>query len=82
MGKGVGVKVASIGQAIMQATRPRVLFARLQIVLAVQLHHISTTVCIARYSFIQLSELWQRGVIEGSKRPQWDLKVRSDHSGI
>ena len=33
--------------------------------------HISTTVCIARYSFIQLSELWQRGVIKlakGSKR--------------
>ena len=24
--------------------------------------HISTTVCIARYSFIHLSELWQRGV--------------------
>ena len=41
--------------------------------------HISTTVCIARYSFIQLSELWQRGVIKlakGSKRPQWDLRVR------
>ena len=39
--------------------------------------HISTTVCIARYSFIQLSELWQRGVIKlakGSKRPQWNLK--------
>ena len=42
--------------------------------------HISTTVCIARYSFIQLSELWQRGVIKlakGSKRPQWDLKPGS-----
>ena len=42
--------------------------------------HISTTVCIARYSFIQLSELWQRGVIKlakGSNRPQWDLKPGS-----
>ena len=42
--------------------------------------HISTTVCIDRYSFIQLSELWQRGVIKlakGSKRPQWDLKPGS-----
>ena len=42
--------------------------------------HISTTVCIARYSFIQLSELWQCGVIKiaiGSKRPQWDLKPGS-----
>ena len=42
--------------------------------------HISTTVCIARYSFIQLSELWQRGVIKlakGSKQPQWDLKPGS-----
>ena len=39
--------------------------------------HISTTVCMAKYSFIQLNELWQRGVIrlaKGSKRPQWDLK--------
>ncbi|KAI0222130.1 hypothetical protein LSAT2_026616 [Lamellibrachia satsuma] len=27
-----------------------------------------------KYLFIQLSELWQRGVIKlGSKRPQWDL---------
>ena len=42
--------------------------------------HLSITVCIARYSFIQLSELWQRGVIKlakGSKRPQWDLKPGS-----
>ena len=29
--------------------------------------HISTTICIARYSFIQLSELWQRGVIKLAK---------------
>ena len=37
-------------------------------------------VFIARYSFIQLSELWQCGVIKlakGSKRPQWDLKPGS-----
>ena len=41
---------------------------------------ISTTVCIAMYSFIQLSELWQRGVVKlakGSKRPQWNLKPGS-----
>ena len=29
--------------------------------------HISTTACIARYSFIQPSELWQRGVIKLAK---------------
>ena len=38
-GKDTGVKVASIGQAIMQAARPRVLLAPLQVSLAVQLHH-------------------------------------------
>ena len=42
--------------------------------------HISTTVCITRFSFIQLSELWQRGVIKlakGSKQLQWDLNPGS-----
>ena len=33
------IKVASIGQAIMQATRPRVLLAPLQIGLGIQMHH-------------------------------------------
>ena len=33
------MKCASIGQALMQAARPRVLIAPLQIGLAVQLHH-------------------------------------------
>ena len=44
-----------------------------------------TTVYIARYSFIQLSELWQREVIKlakGSKRPQWHLKAGSLKSGL
>ncbi|XP_006825118.1 protection of telomeres protein 1-like [Saccoglossus kowalevskii] len=35
----IGVKLASIGQAIIQASHPRVLLAPLQIGLAVQLHH-------------------------------------------
>ena len=35
----VGVPLASIGQAIMQTTRPRVLLAPLQVGLGVQLHH-------------------------------------------
>ena len=39
MGKEVQTKVAAIGQAIMQATRPRVLLAPLQVGLGVQLHH-------------------------------------------
>ena len=42
--------------------------------------HISTTVGIAKYSFIQLCELWHGGVIKlakGSNRPQWDLKLGS-----
>jgi len=39
MGKGVQTKIASIGQAMMQAARPRVLLAPLQIGLGVQLHH-------------------------------------------
>ena len=38
-GKGCGRKRVSIGQAIMQAARPRVLLAPLQIGLGVQLHH-------------------------------------------
>jgi hypothetical protein len=38
-GKNVNVKLASIGQAIMQAARPKVLIAPLQIGLGVQLHH-------------------------------------------
>ena len=33
------LKIASIGQAIMQGTRPRVLIAPLQLGLAVQMHH-------------------------------------------
>ncbi len=37
--KGVRTKVSSIGQAIMQAARPRVLLAPLQVGLGVQLHH-------------------------------------------
>ena len=39
MGKDVDLKRASIGQAIMQAARPRVLLAPLKIGLDVQLHH-------------------------------------------
>ena len=38
-GKVVDLKIASVGQAIMQAVRPRVLMAPLQIGLGVQMHH-------------------------------------------
>lgn len=38
-GKDVEMKVASIGQAIMQAARPRILICPLQIGLAVRMHH-------------------------------------------
>ena len=38
-GKDVDVKIASIGQAIMQAARPGVLMAPLKIGLAVQMHN-------------------------------------------
>ena len=38
-GKDVDLKVASIGQAIMQAARPRILICPMQIGLAVQIHH-------------------------------------------
>lgn len=38
-GKDVDVKVASIGQAIIQAARPRVLMAPLQLGLGVQMHN-------------------------------------------
>ena len=38
-GKDVDVKPASIGQAIIQASRPRILMAPLQIGLGVQMHH-------------------------------------------
>ena len=39
LGSAAKKKIASIGQAIIQAVRPRVLLAPLQIGLAVQLHH-------------------------------------------
>ena len=38
-GKDVGLTLASIGRAMMQAARPRVLLAPLQVGVAVQLHH-------------------------------------------
>ena len=38
-GKKAGIKVASIGQAMMQATRPQILLAPLQFGLGVQLYH-------------------------------------------
>ena len=38
-GANVDVKLASIGQAIMQAARPRILMAPLQIGLGVEMHH-------------------------------------------
>ena len=37
--KKADLKIASIGQAIIQAARPRVLIAPLQVGLAVQMHH-------------------------------------------
>ena len=39
VGKDIDRKIASIGQAIMQSVRPRVIVAPLQIGLAVQMHH-------------------------------------------
>ncbi len=39
VGKNVDVKLASLGQAIMQAIRPRVLLAPLQLGLGIQMHH-------------------------------------------
>lgn len=39
VGNDADLKVASIGQAIVQAVRPRVLIAPLQVGLAVQMHH-------------------------------------------
>ena len=39
VGKGAKTKIASIGQAIMQAARPRVLLAQLLFGLGVQMHH-------------------------------------------
>ena len=39
VGKDVDLKVASIGQAIMQAVRPRVLLAPLHLGLGIQMHH-------------------------------------------
>ena len=35
------------------------------------------SLCFARYSFIQLSELWQCGVIKLGKGSQWDLRPGS-----
>lgn len=39
VGKDVEMQIASVGQAIVQATRPRVILAPLQLGLGVQMHH-------------------------------------------
>ena len=39
VGRNVDIKTAAIGQAIMQATRPEVILAPMQVGLAVQVHH-------------------------------------------
>jgi len=39
VGKNIAIKLASIGQAIVQSARPRVILVPLQVGLAVQLHH-------------------------------------------
>ena len=39
VGKDISLKLASIGQAIIQAARPKVLIAPLQLGLGVQMHH-------------------------------------------
>ena len=39
VGKDVELQIASVGQAIVQATRPRVILAPLQLDLGVQMHH-------------------------------------------
>ena len=39
VGKDVSLKLASIGQAILQAVRPRVVMAPLKLGLGVQMHH-------------------------------------------
>ena len=38
-GKNIDVKLASIGQSVMQAIRPRVLLPPLQLGLGIQMHH-------------------------------------------
>ena len=43
VGNDTGTKLASTGQAIMKATRPKVLLAPLQLRLAVQIHHAFTS---------------------------------------
>ena len=38
-GRDTSIKVASLGQSVMQAARPRILICPLQLGLGVQLHH-------------------------------------------
>lgn len=46
VGKGIDAKLASIGQAIMQAIRPRAILAPLQIGLGIQMHHHFASRCL------------------------------------
>jgi len=54
VGKEKNVKVGSIGQALMQATRPKVLLTPLQLGLGVQMHHHFASRCL-------LDTLYQHG---------------------
>ncbi len=53
-GRGAQTKIASIGQAIMQAARPWVLLAPLQVGLGVQLHHHASSLIPAPSWFLLL----------------------------
>ena len=41
LAKDSGVKIAAIGQAVVQAARPRAVIAPLQLALGLQVHHLS-----------------------------------------
>ena len=79
-GKGVRIKLASLGQAIVQATRPRAIVAPLQLGLGVQMHHhfaskflidsLNSHGFCSSYSTIQKYER-SAAVTQGTDIPGW-----------
>ena len=77
-GKDVDITIASIGQAIMQASQPKILIAPLQIGLGVQMHHHFASKFLinslhshgycSSYSEIQLFE-WSAAAQQGTELP-------------
>ncbi len=75
-GQNTGVKVASIGQAIVQAARPKEDSQGLTIVTYQKLLNIKAQNCCEN-----LDVLWKTSIMFGSPRPAWPGMMQFIHQG-